>query len=146
MSRRSGGTFLNLGGSLMSRTCQLTSKKPLKGNHVSHSNSKTNRFFYPNLQTKRIYVPEIQKWVTVKLAAKALRTINKMGAYKFFKTQVEKGHDPLVWSQDKDYKHAIGQTGYRRIEVEKNGQKSFAITYEAEGIQKRRVKLSSLLK
>ena len=131
----------------MSRICQLTSKKPLKGNHVSHSNRKTKRFFYPNLQTKRIYVPEIQKWVVVKLAASALRTINKVGAFKFFKEQIAKGNDPLVWAHDKDYQHSIGEGGYRRIEVQSpNGSSSYQITYEAEGLNKKKVKLSSLIK
>jgi large subunit ribosomal protein L28 len=63
----------------MSRVCDLTGKKALKGNHVSHSNIKTKRRFYPNLHTKRFYIPEEDKWVTLKVSTSALRTINKKG-------------------------------------------------------------------
>jgi large subunit ribosomal protein L28 len=63
----------------MSRICDLTGKKALKGNHVSHSNIKTKRRFYPNLHTKRFYIPEEDRWVTLKVSTSALRTINKKG-------------------------------------------------------------------
>jgi large subunit ribosomal protein L28 len=63
----------------MSRVCDLTGKKALKGNHVSHSNIKTKRRFYPNLHTKRFYIPEEDRWVTLKVSTSALRTINKKG-------------------------------------------------------------------
>lgn len=63
----------------MSRVCDLTGKKALKGNHVSHSNIKTKRRFYPNLQTKRFYIPEEDRWITLKVSTSALRTIDKKG-------------------------------------------------------------------
>ena len=63
----------------MSRICDLTGKKALKGHHVSHSNIKTKRRFYPNLHTKRFYIPEEDRWVTLKVSTSALRTINKKG-------------------------------------------------------------------
>ncbi|MCO4818613.1 MAG: 50S ribosomal protein L28 [Bacteroidetes bacterium] len=63
----------------MSRICDLTGKKALKGHHVSHSNIKTKRRFYPNLHTKRFYLPEEDRWVTLKVSTSALRTINKKG-------------------------------------------------------------------
>lgn len=63
----------------MSRICDLTGKKALKGNHVSHSKTKTKRRFYPNLQSKRFYIPEENKWITLKVSTSALRTINKKG-------------------------------------------------------------------
>jgi large subunit ribosomal protein L28 len=63
----------------MARVCQVTGKKPIVGNSVSHSNIKTKRRFLPNLQKKRLYFAEEDRWVTIKLSADALRTINKNG-------------------------------------------------------------------
>ena len=63
----------------MSRVCQITGKKVVTGNNVSHSKRKTKRKFYPNLQTKKFFIPEEDKWVTLKVSASALRTINKNG-------------------------------------------------------------------
>ena len=63
----------------MSRVCQITGKKVVSGNNVSKSNRKTKRKFYPNLQTKKFYLPEEDKWVTLKISAAAIRTINKKG-------------------------------------------------------------------
>tara|TARA_B100001287_G_scaffold97572_1_gene82050 strand:- start:413 stop:646 length:234 start_codon:yes stop_codon:yes gene_type:complete len=63
----------------MSRVCQITGKKVVTGNNVSHSNRKTKRKFYPNLQTKKFYLPDEDKWVTLKVSASAIRTINKKG-------------------------------------------------------------------
>jgi len=65
--------------SIMARVCQVTGKKPIIGNSVSHSNIKTKRRFLPNLQKKRFYFAEEDRWVTLKLSADALRTINKNG-------------------------------------------------------------------
>lgn len=55
------------------------------GHHVSHSNIKTKRRFLPNLQTKRFYLAEEDKWVTLKLSAEAIRTINKNGLFSVVK-------------------------------------------------------------
>lgn len=63
----------------MSRVCQITGKKVVAGNNVSHSNKKTKRKFYPNLQTKKFYIPEEDKWITLKISTSALKTINKIG-------------------------------------------------------------------
>ena len=63
----------------MARVCQLTGKKPIVGNSVSHSNIKTKRRFLPNLQTKRFFYAEEDRWITLKLSAEAIRTINKNG-------------------------------------------------------------------
>lgn len=63
----------------MARVCQVTGKKPIVGNSVSHSNIKTKRRFLPNLQTKRFFYAEEDRWVTLKLSAEAIRTINKNG-------------------------------------------------------------------
>ena len=63
----------------MARVCQVTGKKPLSGHNVSHSNIKSKREFNPNLQTKRFFLAEEDKWITLKLTAGAIRTINKNG-------------------------------------------------------------------
>jgi large subunit ribosomal protein L28 len=63
----------------MARVCQVTGRKPIGGHTVSHSNIKTKRRFLPNLQTKRFYFAEEDRWVTIKLTADAIRTINKKG-------------------------------------------------------------------
>jgi len=63
----------------MARVCQVTGKKPITGNNVSHSNIKTKRRFLPNLQTKRFFFAEEDRWVTMKVSADAIRTINKNG-------------------------------------------------------------------
>ena len=64
---------------VMSRICQITGKKVMVGNNVSHANNKTKRKFYPNLQTKKFFVPETGETVILKVSAKAIRTINKKG-------------------------------------------------------------------
>ena len=75
----------------MSRVCELTGKKMIVGNSVSHSNIKTKRRFYPNLQTKKFYVPEEDKWITLKVSTAALRNINKNGITACLKEAREKG-------------------------------------------------------
>ena len=66
----------------MSKVCQITGKKVITGNNVSHSNRKTKRTFKPNLQIKRFYVPEWDEWVVLKVSAAGLRTIDKKGVYQ----------------------------------------------------------------
>ncbi len=63
----------------MSRTCQVTGKRPAVGNNVSHANNKTKRRFLPNLHKKRIWVPSEQRYVTLRVSARGLRTIDKIG-------------------------------------------------------------------
>lgn len=75
----------------MSRVCQLTGKKPISGHNVSHSNRKTKRVFAPNLQKKRFYIPEVDKWVTLRVSAKAIRNINKLGIYAYLRKLERKG-------------------------------------------------------
>nr|MBA2563746.1 50S ribosomal protein L28 [Chitinophagaceae bacterium] len=60
----------------MARVCQVTGKRPITGNTVSHSNIKTKRRFLPNLQSKRYFLAEEDKWITLKLSTEAIRTIN----------------------------------------------------------------------
>ena len=63
----------------MSRICEITGKKVMVGNNVSHANNKTKRKFYPNLQTKKFFVPETGETVVLKVSANAIRTIDKNG-------------------------------------------------------------------
>jgi large subunit ribosomal protein L28 len=63
----------------MSRVCQVTGKKPIIGNHVSHANNKTKRRFLPNLQTRRFWVETEKRWVTLRVSGAGLRTIDKKG-------------------------------------------------------------------
>ena len=63
----------------MSKICQITGKKVLVGNNVSHSNRKTKRRFYPNLFTKKFFFEEEKRWVTLRVTASGIRTINKIG-------------------------------------------------------------------
>lgn len=77
----------------MSKVCQLTGKRPITGNHVSHSNHKTKRRFLPNIHKKRYFIPELDTWVSLKLSTKAMRTINKLGVYAYLKKLERKGID-----------------------------------------------------
>jgi len=63
----------------MSRVCELTGKKAMVGNNVSHALNRTKRKFDANLMTKRFFIPEEDKWVTLKVSASALKNINKKG-------------------------------------------------------------------
>ena len=75
----------------MSRVCEITGKKVMVGNNVSHSQRKTKRRFYPNLQRKRFYIPEEDRWVTLRVSAKAIRTISKIGVLAAMKRGEELG-------------------------------------------------------
>lgn len=75
----------------MSRICQITGKRPITGHHVSHSNIKTNRWFYPNIQTKRYFIPEENRWITLKVSAAGMRIINKKGVYATIQQARTKG-------------------------------------------------------
>jgi large subunit ribosomal protein L28 len=63
----------------MSRVCQITGKRLLRGNNVSHSNIKTKREFLPNLRVKKFWFAEENRWITLKVSAAGIRTINKIG-------------------------------------------------------------------
>ncbi len=76
----------------MSRICEITGKKVISGNNVSHSHTKTRRKFYPNLQTKRFYIPEEDRWITLKVSTSGIRTINKKGISVALKEAKEKGY------------------------------------------------------
>ena len=63
----------------MSRVCQVTGKRPLTGNNVSHANNKTKRRFLPNLQTHRFWVATENRWVRLRVSTKGMRVIDKKG-------------------------------------------------------------------
>ena len=76
----------------MARVCQLTGKRTISGNHVSKAHNKVKRTFRPNIQKKRFYLPEEDRWVTLKLSAKAIKTVNKNGITAVVKELREQGH------------------------------------------------------
>lgn len=82
----------------MAKVCQITGVGVTRGHHIhrsgkakkeggigKHITKRVKRVIYPNLRTKRIFIPELNKWVTVKLTARALKTLDKNGAYKTLK-------------------------------------------------------------
>lgn len=75
----------------MSKVCELTGKQAQFGNNVSFSINKTRRRFDVNLSKKRFYIPEEDRWITLKVSARALKTINKKGISAVLKEAREKG-------------------------------------------------------
>ena len=75
----------------MSRVCELTGKKAMVGNNVSHALNRTKRKFNANLVKKRFYIPEEDKLVTLKVSTSALKNINKKGISAVIKEARENG-------------------------------------------------------
>lgn len=75
----------------MSKICEITGKKVMIGNNVSHSNRRTKRTFSPNLFTKKFFLEEEDRWVTLKVSAAGIRTISKKGLLAALKDAKEKG-------------------------------------------------------
>jgi len=71
----------------MAKKCKISGKGPLAGNNVSFSQKKTRRRFLPNLQTKKIYIPELDRTVSIKMSARALRTVDKIGLMTYLKKE-----------------------------------------------------------
>ena len=63
----------------MSRICQITGKRPMAGNNVSHAHNKTRRRFLPNLHTRRFWVESENRWVRLRISRQGLRIIDKKG-------------------------------------------------------------------
>ena len=63
----------------MSRVCQVTGKKPVSGNNVSHANNRTRRRFLPNLHTHKFWVESENRWVKLRISTKGMRIIDKNG-------------------------------------------------------------------
>ena len=76
----------------MSKICQVTGKRALVGNNVSHSKRRTKRRFYPNLFEKRYYLPEEKRWISLKVSAAGIRLISKKGLTTTLKEAKEKGY------------------------------------------------------
>ena len=76
----------------MSKICQVTGKKAVVGNNVSHSKRRTKRKFYPNLFIKRYYLPEEGRWISLKVSTSGIRLINKKGLTAVLKEAKEKGY------------------------------------------------------
>jgi len=76
----------------MSKICQVTGKKAIVGNNVSHSKRRTKRRFYPNLFVKRYYLPEEDRWISLKVSTSGIRLINKKGLTAVLKEAKEKGY------------------------------------------------------
>ena len=75
----------------MSKTCEITGKKVMFGNNVSKSLNRTKRRFDVNLIKKRFFIPDENKWITLKISASALKTINKIGIKAALKDAKLKG-------------------------------------------------------
>ncbi len=76
----------------MARVCQITGKKAMTGNNVSHSNHRTKRKFNSNLHKRRFYIPEEGKWVNLLVSAKGIRTINRKGISAVIKEARKNGN------------------------------------------------------
>jgi len=64
---------------IMARVCEVTGKKPMGGNSVSHANNKTKRRFLPNLQHRRFWIESEKRWISMRVTNAGLRTIDKKG-------------------------------------------------------------------
>jgi len=75
----------------MCKTCEVTGKKVMFGNNVSKSLNRTKRRFDVNLIKKRFFIPDENKWITLKISASALKTINKKGISEVLKEARKQG-------------------------------------------------------
>ncbi|KPK58599.1 MAG: 50S ribosomal protein L28 [Gammaproteobacteria bacterium] len=66
----------------MSKVCQITGKRPMSGNNVSHANNRTRRRFLPNLHTHRFWLESEKRYIKLRVSHKGLRTIDKVGLEK----------------------------------------------------------------
>ena len=76
----------------MSKICQVTGKKAVVGNNVSHSKRRTKRKFHPNLFDKKYFLEEEDRWISLKVSAAGIRHINKKGLSSALKEAKEKGY------------------------------------------------------
>ena len=75
----------------MSRVCEVTGKRPMSGNKVSHSNIKTKRRTLPNIQSQRFWVPSQNRFVRLKVSARGIKIINKIGIERALKDMAALG-------------------------------------------------------
>jgi len=76
----------------MSQVCQITGKKVMVGNNVSHSKRRTKRRFYPNLFDRKFFLTEENRWIKLRVSASGIRTINKKGLKSALDGAVLKGY------------------------------------------------------
>ena len=99
----------------MSRVCELTGKKAMVGNNVSHAMNKTKRKFNVNLVKKRFYIPEEDKWITLRVSTSAMKNINKKG----ISAVIKKGNRVQVILECTEHKES-GMPGTSRYITTKN--------------------------
>lgn len=75
----------------MARVCQITGKKPMVGNNVSHANNKTKRRFFPNLQSHRFWVETEKRFIKLRISTQGMRLIDKLGIDKILATLRARG-------------------------------------------------------
>jgi large subunit ribosomal protein L28 len=75
----------------MASVCQITGKRTIVGNNVSHANNRTKRKFYPNLFVKRFFLEEENRWVKIRVTANGIKTITKNGLKNALKKAQTKG-------------------------------------------------------
>ena len=75
----------------MSRVCQVTGKKPMFGNNVSHAHNKSRRRFNVNLQKKKFWLPDESRYVTLRISTRGMRVIDKKGISKVVNELRQKG-------------------------------------------------------
>jgi large subunit ribosomal protein L28 len=75
----------------MSKVCQVTGKRPITGNNVSHAHNKTKRRFLPNLHIHRIWVASENRWIKLRISHKGLRMIDKLGIDKVLADMRQRG-------------------------------------------------------
>lgn len=75
----------------MSRLCPVTGKRPRTGNNVSHAHNKTKRRFLPNMQTHKFWIASEKRWVRLRLSARGIRTIDKLGIERVLKDMHQRG-------------------------------------------------------
>ena len=76
----------------MSKVCQITGKKAITGNNVSHSKRRTKRKFNVNVFNRKFYWPEEDTWIRLTVSASGLRIINRYGLDAALRKAAEKGH------------------------------------------------------
>ena len=75
----------------MSRLCPVTGKRPRTGNNVSHANNRTKRRFLPHMQTHKFWLASEKRWVRLRLSARGIRTIDKLGIERVLKDMRRRG-------------------------------------------------------
>ena len=75
----------------MSRLCPVTGRRPRTGNNVSHANNRTKRRFLPNMQYHKFWLASEKRWVRLRLSARGIRTIDKLGIERVLKDMRQRG-------------------------------------------------------